>query len=130
MSQEGEVADRIRQLWSSYDTAVNSPHVRPELRLLQVKNDRRRAEHQSNENFRIGVAPTTQREGPQETPRDDEATEADPDTDVHLVRIDDTTIIQPFKDIQSAYPLMGGRSIFQVIKERQAVFNSQNPASS
>ncbi|KAF2680474.1 hypothetical protein K458DRAFT_392812 [Lentithecium fluviatile CBS 122367] len=124
MNQQGNFPDHVRRLWSSYDAAINSPCVKPELRLLQVKNDRRRAEHHSNDGFRIEPAPNPRSEPiTQESPRI-----ADPkdinasQLDMELMRVGDTTVLQPLHQIRSSSMTMAGRSIFDVVKERQADF--------
>jgi hypothetical protein len=125
MNQQGELADRVRQLWTSYDNAINSPCVKPELRLLQVKNDRRRAEHHSNDGFRINAAPRTQLENDaQEPPRIVQP------ADMELVRVNETTVLQPFPPTHTASMIMAGRSIFEVVKERQAVLKQSQEQSS
>jgi hypothetical protein len=124
MNQQGELADNVRRLWSSYDTAINSQCVKPELRLLQVKNDRRRAEHHSRDNFRIDARPNAPPEDvTREPPRINDPADIDPSSvDMELVRVNEGTLIQPFNEIHTGSKIMAGRTIFDVVEERQAVF--------
>jgi len=118
MNQRGELADQVRQLWSSYDTAINSPCVKPELRLLQVKNDRRKAKHQRNENFRIDSTPGSQPDGVTEP------TATSPSRiDMDLVRVGDGTLLQPFHQIHDTN-VMQGRNIFDIVSARQTEFRN------
>jgi hypothetical protein len=132
MNQQGELADQVRRLWSSYDTAINSPCVKPELRLLQVKNDRRMAEHHSSDGFRIDATPGIQPENDTpEAPRSAEPTEIDLSMiDMDLVRVNESTLIQSFNEIHTSNRVMAGRSIFDVVRERQAAFNRSQEQSS
>jgi hypothetical protein len=120
----------MRRLCSVYDEAINSPSVTPELRLLQIKNHKRRAEHQSTESFRIDN-PAEENGSTETTPR--AAPEAsglgidDPSSvDLSLVRGDGTTMIQSFRGLTSVSDSLRGRSIFDIVEERQAQFRTAN----
>ena len=56
MSHDDDVSKNIQRLWSTYDTVVNNEHVQPELRLLQVKNSKRQATHESSGESRAVVS--------------------------------------------------------------------------
>lgn len=134
LNLEGDLAARLRRLWSSYDTAISSPCINPELRLLQVKNDRRKAEHISNLNRRRDTTPSVLvglPEKQEEQRRTAEFMEADQSRmDLVLARVDETTLVQSFSTISANNKVMGGRSIFEVVRERQAEFeSSRSPAS-
>ncbi|KAF2439818.1 hypothetical protein P171DRAFT_489617 [Karstenula rhodostoma CBS 690.94] len=110
--EEGELADHIRRLWSTYDTAINSPCLGPELRLLQVKNERRQAAHQN------AGHPSTERNTHVQQPSHQRDS-----MDLDLGPVNDQTLITPFSATQMSYPSSGPRSIYQVCRERQAEFH-------
>jgi hypothetical protein len=115
MKEEGELPDHIRRLWSTYDTAINNPCLGPELRLLQVKNERRQAvqENSSTERNTNVQEPSHHRDS----------------MDLDLGSVTDQTLITPFSTAQMSFPSSGPRSIYQVCRERQAEFHrTRNPA--
>jgi hypothetical protein len=97
MDLQGDLADKARQLWSSYDTAINSACLKPELRLLQVKNDRRKVEHQTRASLQAGPTLGSQpSHNTQPTSDVNNATETDfMQVDMHFPLVDDETIQQP-----------------------------------
>lgn len=119
MKEDGELPDHIRRLWSTYDTAINNACLGPELRLLQVKNERRQAVHQNTSHSNTELNPNTQRPSHH---RDS--------MDLDLGPVNDQTLITPFAATQMSYPSSGPRSIYQVCRERQAEFHhrTRNPA--
>ncbi|KAF2867508.1 hypothetical protein BDV95DRAFT_610896 [Massariosphaeria phaeospora] len=121
IGQPGDVATQMRRLWSVYDGVINNPSVQPELRLLQIKNDRRRADHQSSENFR--VVAVRQPETLDQLPCSS-SMPIPQEIDLELVRHDGTTLVQSFNPAASSSNIMAGRSIFDVVSERQAAFNN------
>ncbi|KAF2106997.1 hypothetical protein BDV96DRAFT_606812 [Lophiotrema nucula] len=127
MGQKNEMATKVQKLWSSYDAAINKPIVNPELRLLQVKNHRRQAEFERMEPFRIRSAegePDSHTIAPQRAPPCPNNPHA---VDMELVRHDGTTMIQPFNYGVTHYKSLAGKNIFDLVRERQARYNSDNP---
>lgn len=116
---EGELADHFRRLWSTYDTAINSPCLGPELRLLQVKNDRRQATHQNTSTERnTSMNSSIQRSSHHREPMD-----------LDLGSVNDQTLLIPFGATQASFPSSGPRNIYQVCRERQAEFHhARRPA--
>ena len=139
MHRDDDVSKHIQQLWTAYDAAINDPSVTPELRLLQVKNGRRVANHHSNENFIIHAKP---RETTDETTNEQSVTEAVPpsvenstpfdpsDISFELIRFEETTVMQPFQRATSVNGLMAGRSIFDIVKERQTAMKEADKSTS
>ncbi|PSN72457.1 hypothetical protein BS50DRAFT_630486 [Corynespora cassiicola Philippines] len=125
LDQHDEVSARVRQLWSTYDATINHPSLLPELRLHRIKNDRRKAEHQNNEDFQLGMGPT---DGPESRQQITPLINTPSDIDLQLVRVDSTTVLQPFVGTTSS-KIMGGRNIFDVVKERQAIFHNRDGPS-
>ncbi|KAF2464209.1 uncharacterized protein BDR25DRAFT_319289 [Lindgomyces ingoldianus] len=125
LDQKDDIGAQLRRLWESYDVVIHSSCVRPELRLLQIKNDRRRAGYE-------GKAPTTEVSSDHETaPRPEPFSASDSHDpsfmDLDLGRTQESTLIQPFRMTSS---LHHGKTIFEVISERQAEFRSSASHSS
>ncbi|KAH7356282.1 hypothetical protein BKA66DRAFT_473545 [Pyrenochaeta sp. MPI-SDFR-AT-0127] len=135
LRREDDISMHIQRLWTTYDAVINNPCVRPELRLLQIKNGRRIANHVSNktstdtafpshsghEHLEVQVPPPT-RELP--VPFDPSG------VSFELVRLGETTVMQTF---QRTTPVKGqsvGRRIFDVVKERQAALKEADRSSS
>lgn len=136
MYRDDSMSKQIQRLWSSYDSAINHACVKPELRLLQLKNDRRLADHHSAENFRIEAASSdaSNVEGnanPQPPAIRQEPTPLFDPTSVsfELVRFEETTVMQPFQRTSSVNSRMAGRSIFDIVKERQAAMKKADKAA-
>ncbi|CAO2652176.1 Nn.00g004590.m01.CDS01 [Neocucurbitaria sp. VM-36] len=135
MHRHDDVSKHIQHLWIAYNTAINDPSVTPELRLLQMKNGQRVSDHHSNENF---INPAKSRETTNERPVTEAlplavvpSTPFDPrDISFELVRFEETTVMQPFQRTTSVNGLMAGRSIFDVVKERQAAMKEADKAIS
>ena len=116
MNEEGEIPEHIRRLWSTYNTAINSACLGPELRLLQVKNERRQAAH-----------PNAARPSPGTNTNIRQPSSRDP-MDLDMSNVDETTLITSFSTAQPAYSGSGSRSIYQVCRERQAGYHAtRNP---
>ncbi|KAF2726892.1 hypothetical protein EJ04DRAFT_529884 [Polyplosphaeria fusca] len=126
MEHKDEVSAQIRKLWDSYDVAINSPSLAPELRLLQLKNNRRQADHQSVEAFRIRVSDDVLDDRPNSASKSNTPVADDNTPDMELVRVSENTLLQPFSNLASNSKIMGGRSIFEIVMERQAEFNQPN----
>lgn len=112
LKEEGELPDHIRRLWSTYDTAINNPCLGPELRLLQVKNERRQAAHTSATG--TGAAGHAKRR---------QLSQSRDAMDLEMSHVNETTLITNFAANQLNYPSAGNRSIFQVCRERQGEFH-------
>ena len=114
MKEEGELPDHIRRLWSTYDTAINSPCLGPDLRLLQVKNERRQAAHANS------ARSSTETSAPS-LPRDS--------MHLDIRHVNESTLMTNFGTAQLHYPDSGPRSMFQVCRERQPEFHSARNAA-
>jgi hypothetical protein len=135
LNQKDEMTTQMQQLWNTYDTVINQPSVQPELRLLKIKNGRRQADHQEKQKFIVDHLPRSKHGA---WPMDRgiaqlgnmELAENDPSLiGMAPGRGDDTTLIQNFNETHSQSKIMGGRSIFDIVAERQAQLrNSENPA--
>ena len=129
MDQQCELASHMRRLWSSYDTAINSPCVKPELRLLQVKNDRRKAEHQTNGAHRKDATMGSQTGGiTHPTGNAAEHTNIDigsSQADMESTSVENESFLQPFPIVHSAGAFMRGRNLFEVMNERSTQFRNQ-----
>lgn len=135
MYRDDEVSKHVQRLWSSYDSAINSPCVKPELRLQQVRNDQRLADHHSNQNFRVEAAPSNAIDEPSTTevpiPLGRNSSDFDAsEMRFDLVRFEETTVMQPFQRTSSVNGLMAGRSIFDIVKERQAALKEADKSTS
>jgi SpoVK/Ycf46/Vps4 family AAA+-type ATPase len=116
MDRDDDVSKNIQRLWSTYDTVISNEHVQPELRLLQVKNSKRKAAQQA----RVDAVPVPQEQGGSQ----DVATSAPAfdvsDMNFDLVRFEETTVLSTFQRTNATDQYMAGRNIFEVVKERQA----------
>lgn len=124
LDQKDELGIQMLRLRDSYSTAINQPCAQPDLKLLQEKDNRRRAEHTGRGNHRHSHV-----RNDEEMPRSNSSAnlaEADPSNiDMSLVRGDGTTLVQSFReDIESK--IMRGRSIYQVVAERQAALRNSD----
>jgi hypothetical protein len=122
MQRDDVVSKHVQQLSSVYDTAINKPVVHPALRMQQITNDRRLAGYHNNERSSTtnacGGAPIAD---PGPTPLLDMSAMS-----LELVRVDETTLIQSF---QSTTKYLAGRSIFDVVKERQQALKEAERSS-
>ncbi|KAF2027159.1 hypothetical protein EK21DRAFT_115054 [Setomelanomma holmii] len=124
MYRDDTVSKCIQGLWSTYDTVINNDEVKPELRLLQVKNSRRLVDHQANANLRIVFGAREPVSDPLDvdpTPPEKGLTPFDPSAvNFELVRFEETTVMSSFQRTGTADRYMAGRNIFDICKERQA----------
>jgi hypothetical protein len=116
MCRDDEVSKNVQRLCSTYDSVISSEHVQPELRLLQLKNTKRLAAQQAKGKYRIDSALE------HAEPRFDEnPTMTDPnDYNFELGRIEGTTVMSSFQRTAATKQYMAGRSILDIVKERQA----------
>lgn len=120
LKHEGEIPERLRRLWTTYDAAMKAECLGPELRLLQLKNERRQAAHQDPEHSGIDVNrdmqhhPVSSRSG---DPAIHEAT-----IDLDLGAVNDSTLVTTFSTSQLHYP-GHGRSIYEVVRDRQSEYH-------
>ncbi|KAH7065655.1 hypothetical protein BKA63DRAFT_161582 [Paraphoma chrysanthemicola] len=131
MHRDDAVSKSIQRLWSTYDTVINDDEVKPEMRLLQVKNTRRLANHQTNAKFRMADS-AKDSEAEQEQGHPDRTSPAitrpehtkspfDPSVlNFGLVRFEETTVMSSFQRTATTDRYMAGRNIFDIVKERQA----------
>jgi hypothetical protein len=131
IADDGELGYQLRRVWKDYDTAVNADAVLPDLRFLQTKNDRRKDEYgptilPKNTN-RVVIAASNS--GPA-IPKEGPVAHSDlSDLNLNLVRGDDSTMIQSFKQISGSKTL-NGRSYYQVLADRQAEYTKPHNAGS
>ncbi|KAH8712019.1 hypothetical protein GQ44DRAFT_730891 [Phaeosphaeriaceae sp. PMI808] len=122
------VSLNIQRLWTTYNTVVNNPCVEPELRLLQIKNNRRLATHQTNVNLQDGDLPTVPRQDAETiiaAPSKTGPTSFDPSPiNFELVRYEGTTVLSSFQRTSISDEYMGGRSLLDIVKERQAAMKA------
>lgn len=126
MYHDDDVSKRIQSLWQTYDTAINSDCVKPELRLQQIKNDQRQAQHKADGNF-VVMSPTG-----------GAATENDPlsfrrkvvpfnpegiNFDLTPTDNNDNNVVQCMMVLGDNRSVKG-RSIFNIAKERQAALKA------
>jgi hypothetical protein len=114
IKEEGELPDHIRRLWSTYNTVINSACLGPELRLLQVKNERRQAAH-ANATWSGTETPAPPH------PRDS--------MDLDIKHVNETTLMTNFGTAQLHYPDPNPRGMFQMCRERQPGFHPTRNAA-
>lgn len=104
MKENGEVPEHIRRLWATYNTAINHPCLGPELRLLQVKNDRRQAAY---------------RNGTQQSPDTElhQRMHSRDTMDLDLAQVNDTALISSFSAPPLGCIMPGDRNMYQVVGE-------------
>jgi hypothetical protein len=126
MERDDDVSKSIRQLCDTYDTAINSPFVQPELRLQQSKNDQRLAERRSDESRRTAtISHSAQEEDPISTVRSTHDKAPMPlfnpsAVSFELVDFEETTVALPYQRVAYVNGRMAGKSIYQKVQERQA----------
>ncbi len=134
MSRNDDVSTRIQRLWASYNKTINADCVKPELRLLQIKNEERIASYHSSDNFR--VAPTIPQSPAVEPNR--ASTRASTENSLPLDptqatfnyrKFGETSVLQPYQRLTSFNTVMDGRSIFDIVKERQAALKEADRAA-
>ena len=124
LARDDEVGTQLRRLCDSYDDAIHRPCIMPELKALQIKNDQRRSDHQRHDDYQRSHL------GHQQTLPQPPAGTISTGIDLSITRGDSTTMIQSFKETPSKSKIMGGRSIFNVITERQAQFRASKDGAS
>lgn len=117
LNEEGDLPDHIRRLWSTYNTTINNACLGPELRLLQVKDERRRAAHPDATRPSTGSNSNTQSSSSRDS------------IDLDISHVNETTLITNFSTAQLAYPGSGSRNIYQVCRERQAEYHVNRNAT-
>jgi hypothetical protein len=124
MQRDDDISKSIQQLWKTYDGAINSPFVQPELRLQQIKNDQRLSDHGNNG---TGETATASHDPPRDEPapvvRPMQGKDPTPlfnssAVSFELIDFEETTVAQPYQRV--AFARMGSKSIYEVVKERQA----------
>jgi len=114
MHRGDEVSKNVQRLWTTYNTVISSEHVQPELRLLQVKNTKRMATHQEREVPRV---PATSE---QLTSRHDKSPVSLDPAGYDPGRYEGMTIIGSFTRTAATEQYMAGRSVYDIVKQRQA----------
>jgi hypothetical protein len=136
MHGDDNVSKNIQRLWSMYDNVVHNECIKPEMRLLQLKNDRRVAAHQGRASSHIAGASSaphaiTNVEAVVNTgaitdigPVDMPSTTLIPALRFDLVRFEGTTVMSSYQRTAATDSYMAGRSIFEIVKERQAALKA------
>jgi hypothetical protein len=126
MHRSDEVSKGIQRLWSTYNTVVNTDCVIPELRLLQLKNSRRLASHHTNPILSVANDPgATHADLESGVPLRKSPNSFDPSAlSFELVRFEGTTVMQSFQRTAATEKYMGGKSMFNIMKERQAAMKA------
>jgi hypothetical protein len=127
MNRDDDVSKNIQRLWSTYDSVISTECIKPELRLHQLKNDRRMTSHQSNSGLRSdGVSSVAQAEtnsGAVVPPRNNPP--FDPSAmSFELVRFEETTVMSSYQRTAATERYMAGRNIFDIVQERQAAMKA------
>jgi hypothetical protein len=124
MYRDDDVSMHIQRLWSTYSTVINSDCVKPELRLQQLKNDQRQADHRARANVRIVTElPDPQQEGSVEADRPQRRKPIPLDAgnvNFDFLGFEETSVMQTFQRSSSVNERFAGRSIFDICMERQA----------
>ena len=130
--QEDAMRAQLHRLRDAHDEAINSPCVKVELKQLRLKNPRRRNVYPGHANPLAIVAATEEVMPSDLAESSNAATDSTSIANLELGRVDDTTLIAPYSHTrvcsQGMRKVMGGRSIFQVVADRQAAMrNAENP---
>ncbi|PVI05443.1 hypothetical protein DM02DRAFT_650780 [Periconia macrospinosa] len=135
LNQQGAVPERIRQLWRAYDKVITKPCMKPELRLLQVKNDRRR---EAFPELDILMSNTGTSDRPAEPMDINLPMQINSNNDIDLadmeLGVSDSTLISPFSQVQAKYGFTSyhgnsGKSIFEVCHDRRVKWKDNQNAS-
>jgi hypothetical protein len=123
MYRDDDVSKHIQRLWSTYSTVINSDCVKPELRLQQLKNDQRLAEHRARANVRtVTGLPDPQQAGSAEVDRP-QGRKPIPfdagDVNFDFLGFEGTSVMHTFQRSSSVNERFAGRSIFEICMERQ-----------
>lgn len=136
MFEDDAMSKSVQRLWGSYDTAINDPALDPDLQQLQRTNNRRNADHICSKNSGRDVA-ANDISNPLRTrlasanPDMNLTTSLDPsEMSFDLVRFEETTVMQTFQRTSSVNGLMAGRSIFDIVKDRQAAMKEADRTAS
>jgi hypothetical protein len=137
MHRHDHVSKSIQLLWSTYDTVINNECVKPEMRLLQIKNSQRLASQEANADPPASSIPHAVTNVDAITNagavEDLETAELSEDTFVpfnpsamrfDLVRFEGTTVMSSFQRTAATDSYMAGRNIFDIVKERQAAMKA------
>jgi hypothetical protein len=123
MYRDDETSKNIQRLWSTYNTVINNECINPELRLLQNKNNRRLVTHQNNSNPHVVTGTSVSQEELEPgvvLPSNKSPIPFDPSAlSFELVRFEGTTVMSTYQRTAATDQYMAGRSIFDVVKERQ-----------
>lgn len=103
---------KIQRLWATYDTVISSEHVQPELQQLKDQNSKRKAVHDAREKDVVADHNAVLERGFMSGEMND--------FDFELGRIEGTTVMASFRQTPATERYMAGRSILDIIKERQA----------
>jgi hypothetical protein len=132
--QDHVMRAQLHRLRDAHDKAINSPCVKAELKQLRPKNPGRRTVYPGHANPLAIVAATEEVMSSDLAESSNAASASTSIANLGLGRVDDTTLIAPYYHTrvysQSMCKVMGGRSIFQVVVDRQAAMrNAENPPS-
>lgn len=132
LDQKDAMRAQLHRLRDAHNEAINSPCVKVELKELRSKNPGRRTVHPCYANPLAIVAATEEVMPSDLEESSNAATDSTSTAHLELGRVDDTTLICPYFHTrvpsQSKSTVMRGRSIFQVVADRQAAMrNAGNP---
>lgn len=121
LQHEDAVSKSIQKLWASYDVAINTASVLPELQHHQSTNARRIAMLQHIEGVRTATESETPSTQPSNTVAVNESQQAFDPTLMSFsnFRFEETTVIQSFQRTPNINNILADRSIFEVVKKRQ-----------
>ena len=132
LDQEDAMRAQLHRLRDAHNEAINSPCVKVELEELRCKNPGRRTVHPCHANPLAIVAATEEVMPSDLAESNNAATGSTSTAHLGLGRGDDTTLVFPYSHTRVPFhnksKVMGGRSIFQVVADRQAEMrNAGNP---
>ncbi|KAF2015663.1 hypothetical protein BU24DRAFT_421966 [Aaosphaeria arxii CBS 175.79] len=129
LEQSDELGSHTRRLWSTYDSVINKPCVGSELRLLQIKNNRRQERRKSGVNSSVAAVGE---DGLEASPNDPEHG-ADrmhdmPVVDLDNIRGNETTAFVSYL-VPGGSVVERSKGIFEVVAERQASLRGSHQPS-
>lgn len=132
--QENVLGIQLRRLCDTHEKVINSSCVEVDFKKLRSRNSGRRNILPSHANPLAIVAATAEVDTLHSTTSSDAGINSASAADLDLGGVNDTTIIAPYSHLrvssQGNSKVMGGRSIFQVVADRQAAMRSAgNPPS-
>ena len=133
MSRNDKLSTHIQRLWASYNKTINADCVKPELRLLQIKNEERIATYHSSDNLG-GAAAAEPKVGETGTAPDAALSESSEPFDptqatFSFTKFGQTSVLQPYQRLTPFNTLLNGQTMFEIVRERQAALKESDKAS-